>query len=126
MRVHFGLKKTMNLVGILPLMEKLVGFLEEIETPLLELTIDGRLQKTCILSSMNLSIIISITIMELTLKTIVRNLGKWKKRLILNMESIMFMDLINMESIFIIFGDGLMETLNLLQRTEVGWHEGKW
>ena len=115
----------MNRVDILPLMEKLVGFLEEIETPPLELTIDGRLWKKYIPSSMNLSTIISITIMESTLKTIVRNLGKWKQGLILNMEYTMFMDLIDMEGIFIIFGDGLMETLNLLQRTEVGWHEGK-
>ncbi len=69
---------------------------------------------------MNLFTIISITIMELILKTIVRNLGKWKQGLILNMESIMFMDLVDMEGFFIIFGDGLMDSLNLLQRTEVG------
>ena len=121
MRVHFGLKmRKINLADISPLMEKPVGFLEEIERPLLELTTDGRLQKKCIQSSMNLFTIISITIMGLTLKTIVRNLGKWKNKLMRNMESIMFMDLIGMEGIFIIFGDGLMGTLNLLQKIEDG------
>ena len=74
------------------------------------------MQKKCILLFMNLFTIISITIMGLTLKTIVRNLGEWKNKLMRNMESTMFMDLIDMESIFIIFGDGLMETLNLLQK----------
>ena len=124
--MHSGLKmRKINLADISPLMGKLVGFLEEIETPPLELTTDGKLQEKCIPSFMNSFIIIFITTMECIQVTIALDSGKWKNRSMLNMEYTMFMDLIDMEGIFIIFGDGLMEIPNLLRRTEVGWHKGK-